>query len=61
MTFDEWLISEGDDYPYSLTSLARAAWEAASKAEREACARVCDDYVLAAFAAAKIRARKEET
>ena len=41
MTFEEWIVKEipksGAEY-----RMAKAAWDAATKAEREACAKVCD-------------------
>lgn len=41
MTFDEWWKEECYFYDDPLVA-AKAAWEAAAEAEREACARVCD-------------------
>ena len=42
MTYDEWRESY---YPGPLMNeaMARAAWDAATSAERDACAKLCDD------------------
>lgn len=39
MTFDEWFTTVRD---YNIENVARMAWEAATKAEREACIKECD-------------------
>ena len=69
MTFDEWAkdrpIGEPDSHGYMLT---KAAWQAATLAEREECAKVCDEYAkessnpmnFAENCAATIRARSKE-
>jgi hypothetical protein len=49
MTFEEWFaeISKVTTFFHAgvCKSLAIAAWEAATKAEREACAKVCEDQI----------------
>ena len=42
MTFDEWRESYHPD-PLMNEGMARSAWDAAVKAERDACAKLCDD------------------
>lgn len=50
MTFEEWLELDAGVMRYGLqlrpswVDAARAGWEAATKAEREACAKVCDEF-----------------
>jgi hypothetical protein len=46
MTFDEWLSRTVPLDP-AQQFVAKCAWEAATKAEREACAKVCDDIANA--------------
>ena len=46
MTFDEWLSRTVPLDP-AQQLVAKCAWEAATKAEREACAKVCDDIANA--------------
>lgn len=41
MTFEEW-AADGKKLGGMELELARSAWDAATKAEREACAKVCD-------------------
>jgi hypothetical protein len=47
MTFDEWFAETSKVTTFFhagvCKSLAIAAWEAATKAEREACAKVCEE------------------
>ena len=68
MTFDEWAKSRPLGEPNSHGYLmAKAAWQAATRAEREECAKVCDEYAkessnpmnFAENCAAAIRARNE--
>ena len=69
MTFDEWAKSRPLGEPNSHGYLmAKAAWQAATRAEREECAKVCDSRYLgdnnredleAKRCAAAIRARNE--
>lgn len=43
MTFDEWYKDGGFKYdPEAPEWIARAAWDAATKVEREACAKIAD-------------------
>jgi hypothetical protein len=64
MTYDEWRESYCSE-PLFNEAMARAAWEAATAQEREACAQVCDEFESDAdpdaglVLAAVIRARKE--
>ena len=81
MTFDEFLsekVAIAEEYACGITAdeedIARDAWEAATRNEREACAKVCEemrnpwgdsaetaDWVRATYdCAAAIRARSEE-
>jgi hypothetical protein len=49
------LCAQGPANAY--TALAIGVWNAATKAEREACARVCETLVMGKHCAAAIRAR----
>ena len=69
MTFDEWAKSRPLGEPNSHGYLtAKAAWQAATRAEREECAKVCDEYAkessnpmnFAENCAAAIRARSKK-
>ena len=63
MTFDEWAKSRPLGEPNSHGYLmAKAAWQAATRAEREECAKVCEksDRYRGEYFAAKIRARYEK-
>lgn len=45
MTFEEWLVREhgfNHGWTFSEVDAARDAWESATEAEREACAKVCE-------------------
>lgn len=48
MTFDEWMVTHRPGYKPSDDSVQdrvlRSCWEAATAAEREACAKVCEQY-----------------
>ena len=67
MTFDEWFESEQGDPHDARYAYAKAAWKAATLAERDECSKVCDnmavgegdeDYAIgSAWCAAAIRAR----
>lgn len=57
--FNEWWDSdeEGADNPYDPESpmfWAWEGWQAGVKAEREACAKVCDEKVAAEYATGKV-------
>jgi hypothetical protein len=44
MTFEEWWETEGRKWePSGQSNVAWMAWEAATTAERERCAKVCED------------------
>jgi hypothetical protein len=49
MTFDDWLATDGDylndsdDAARAARLMARRAWDAAVAAERERCAKLCDE------------------
>jgi hypothetical protein len=60
MTFDEWVTEyygENVDFPEAV----RAAWDAATRAEREACASLCREngYEVGAALANEILARSK--
>lgn len=60
MDFEEWIAGEMDRGLSQLeVDQMRAAWEAATKAEREACAKICEDHApaMAWRCASKIRER----
>ena len=48
MTYDEWRESYCSE-PLFNEAMARAAWEAATAKEREACAQVCEDAAIKLF------------
>ena len=43
MTFEEWWVKGNWLGTYEERLRAKAAWQAATEAEREACAKVCED------------------
>ena len=43
MTFAEWYTSKSRPFGTAYQILAEEAWNAATKAEREECAELCDD------------------
>jgi hypothetical protein len=45
MTFEEWWASEERDRDWYLPLIAEAAWNAATAAERERCAKVCEQQL----------------
>ena len=53
MTFDKWMKAQNSAYKKTDDSVflrtLRNAWIAATKAEREACAKVCDDRAKRPF------------
>jgi hypothetical protein len=52
MDFQRWWAETGHQMrreKFSTSEIARAAWEAATKAEREACAKICEDYAEEAW------------
>lgn len=53
MTFDKWMKTQNSAYKKTDDSVSlralRSAWLAATKAEREACAKVCDDRAKRPF------------
>lgn len=62
MTFDEWHEQKAKYMePKDIVHWCAAAWEAGAKAEREACAKVCEEWGawngVAQDCAASIRAR----
>ena len=68
MTFDEWWELHGSKWALPNERLiAKQAWQAATLAEQEECAKVCDEYAkessnpmnFAENCAAAIRARNE--
>lgn len=45
MTFEEWWVAQPARLDAAVVKNdARAIWDAATKAEREACAKVCDEF-----------------
>ena len=63
MTFDEWWELHGSKWALPNERLiAKQAWQAATRAEREECAKVCEksDRYRGEYFAAKIRARSEK-
>ena len=68
MTFEEWWGKQnGDPVEIGIMQVARITWDAATKVEREACAKACESVFLAAstldqaaMCASEIRKRSNE-
>ena len=69
MTFDEWFQSKQGEAYESMYAFAKAAWKAATLAEREECAKLCESRYMgdnnredmeARRCATAIRARSNE-
>lgn len=52
MTFDEWWETSDNEYSDE-KNLAKDVWQAATLAEREACAKVCDEKAAKLYPHAK--------